>query len=320
MGETFSAFCRRVQQIQEGRGWKFARGLTDPDMDAWQTRIGFVFPPEMRELLSIGYPVAARKEDMRSVGPVTSSKGTTILRVRGRHVEIPTSLARRRLFREATYMHWGFVDWGKTTPSNVAFVEELALGRQLDILRFEIQKNGAWPLEWGPRPAPTRPDQGDWRPAPSGDKEEWRRSYDAELDRLIDEHIGDVPPMVPLDSRTLIVSSDEPGMPVFMYWFGSELHLHGFDLAGGLARSASVFPPDMTVTPRWTFWSQFASLYGDAEDSNGVRREYDALVQRMQSSPDPSAVYRSFHEMHATGEDPDPGLWVTLREAGSASG
>jgi hypothetical protein len=108
-------------------------------------------------------------------------------------------------------------------------------------------------------------------------------------------------------------------MPVFMYWFGSELHFHGFDLAGGLARSAGMFPPDMTVTPRWTFWSQFASLYGDAEDSNGVRREYDALVHRMQSSPDPSAVYRSSHEMHARGEDPDPGLWVALEEAGSSS-
>jgi hypothetical protein len=272
----------------------------------------------MREKLSIGYPVAARKEDMRSVGPARSLDGKTILRVRGRHINIPTSLAERWPFREATYMHMGFIDWGRTTTSNVAFVEELARGRQLDILRFEIQMNGAWPLEWGPRPA-VKPREQREPIATSSDGDGWGRYYDADLDRLIDEHIDDVPPVVPLDSRTLIVSSDEPGMPVFMYWFGSELHLYGFDLASGLARSAGVFPPDMTVTPRWTFWSQFASLCGDAEDSHGIRREYDALVHRMRSLPDPSAVYRSFHEMHAKSEDPDPGLWDALEEAGSPS-
>jgi hypothetical protein len=104
------------------------------------------------------------------------------------------------------------------------------------------------------------------------------------------------------------------------YWFGSELHLHAFDLAGGLARSASVFPPGMSVAPRWTFWSQFACIYSFADDSSRVRREHDVLTQRMLNASDPTAVYRSFHGMHAKGEDPDPGLWVDLDEAGSDTG
>jgi hypothetical protein len=55
----------------------------------------------------------------------------------------------------------------------------------------------------------------------------------------VDEHIGQMPPLVPLDSRTLITTSEESGMPVFMYWFGEELHLDAFDLAGSLARAAA---------------------------------------------------------------------------------
>jgi hypothetical protein len=43
-----------------------------------------------------------------------------------------------------------------------------------------------------------------------------------------------------------------------MYWFGSELHLDSFDLAGFLAAPVGIFPPDMTVIPRWTLWTQFA--------------------------------------------------------------
>ena len=60
-----------------------------------------------------------------------------------------------------------------------------------------------------------------------------------ELDRVVDEHIGQVPPLVLLDSKTLITTSEESGMPVFMYWFGEELHLDAFDLAGSLARAAA---------------------------------------------------------------------------------
>lgn len=253
MDESFGAFCRRVQAIQESHGWKFAPGLTEAAMDAWQARIGFVFPPEMREMLSIGYPVAARKEQVRSVGPMQRSDGKIILRVRKRHIMIPQWLARRRPFREATYMHWSFVDWATTTVANVELVEELARGRQHELLRFQIQMNGAWPLEWGPRPEAT-----------SLEKREMGGEdlYDTELDRVIDERIGEVPPLVPLDSRTLVASSEQAGMPVFMYWFGEELHLHAFDLAGSLARAAGVFPPNMAVTPRWTFWSQFAEIGG----------------------------------------------------------
>lgn len=63
----------------------------------------------------------------------------------------------------------------------------------------------------------------------------WKGLYDMD----VDEHIGQMPPLVPLDSRTLITTSEESGMPVFMYWFGEELHLDAFDLAGSLARAAA---------------------------------------------------------------------------------
>ena len=315
MDETFDTFCRRVQTLSEAKGWRFAPGLREADLDAWEARIGFVFPPEMRQMLSLGYPVAARKEDMRSVGPVTRQHdGKVSLRVRGRHFMIPGWLARSRPVREATYTHWRFVDWGNTKADNVAFVEELARQRQLDHLRFEIQKKGAWPLEWGPRPVDAAPKSSDgWTvmETPGGSFR-----YNAAIDRVIDQHIGEVPPLIPLDSRSLIASAPEPGQPVFMYWFGSLLHLDSFDLAGFLAARVGIFPPDMTVIPRWTFWSQFAEIASDPDDSNRVRREHDVLVRRMQTAPDPTAVYRSFHRMHPKDDDPDPGLWAALTELG----
>jgi hypothetical protein len=141
-------------------------------------------------------------------------------------------------------------------------------------------------------------------------------NYNAVLDRVFDEHIGEVPPLIPLDSRSLIASSPEAGQPVFMYWFGSLLHLDSFDLAGFLAARVGIFPPDMTVIPRWTFWSQFAEILSDPDDSNRVRREYEVLVQRMRTAPDPTAVYRSFHRMHPKDDDPDPGLWDALSAVG----
>ena len=138
--------------------------------------------------------------------------------------------------------------------------------------------------------------------------------YNAAINRVIDQHIGEVPPLIPLDSRSLIASAPEPGQPVFMYWFGSLLHLDSFDLAGFLAARVGIFPPDMTVIPRWTFWSQFAEIASDPDDSTRVRREHEVLVDRMRTAPDPTAVYRSFHRMHPKDDDPDPGLWVALAE------
>jgi hypothetical protein len=120
--------------------------------------------------------------------------------------------------------------------------------------------------------------------------------------------------LIPLDSRSLIASSPEPGQPVFMYWFGSELHLDSFDLAGFLAPRVGIFPPDMTVIPRWTFWNQFAEISSGHPDR--VRREHEVLVQRMQTAPDPTAVYRSFHGMYPKDDDPDPDLWVRIAEVG----
>ena len=89
--------------------------------------------------------------------------------------------------------------------------------------------------------------------------------------------------------------------------------------AGGAVQARArvgIFPPDMTVIPRWTFWSQFAEIASDPDDSNRVRREHDVLVRRMQTAPDPTAVYRSFHRMHPKDDDPDPGLWAALTELG----
>ena len=48
MDDTFGQFCRKVQRLSEAKGWRFAPGLKEADLDAWEARIGFVFPPEMR--------------------------------------------------------------------------------------------------------------------------------------------------------------------------------------------------------------------------------------------------------------------------------
>jgi hypothetical protein len=45
-------------------------------------------------------------------------------------------------------------------------------------------------------------------------------------------------------------------------------------------------------------------------------RRVRGVVHRMQTAPDPTAVYRSFHGMYPKDDDPDPGLWVRIAEVG----
>ena len=233
-----ASFFEQAKDIKTGGGWRYAPGLTDAELDAWERRLPIVFPPEVRVLLGVGFPVRAPAEELRSIGPMTTAEGKkTVLRVRGRHLHIPTWLARRRPLREATFMHYGLIDWAATSSENVAWVQELAVDRQRELLQFHITHNGYWPEQWGERPD----DHG-------------------ELAHVIAARMPEAPSFVPLDSRTSTVSSSERGLPVFMYWFGEELHLHAFDLAAGVGRDASLLPPRIDVSPTWTFWSQFASL------------------------------------------------------------
>jgi hypothetical protein len=246
------------------------------------------FPPELREALQIGFPVAAPANERRDSGPLTVRKEggrpKVVARIGKRRFRLPDRLGRRWPIRERTYTHAHFVDWHDTSVEGVAKVKNLMWDRQRELLTFWVEQ-WSWPREWGP--PITEPDA---------------------LADAIAEHLPTMPQLVPLDSRTCMASGDEGGLPVFQYWFGEELHLHAFDLMGSLAGQAGILPPLMVTAPRWTFWSQFAFLDDGARarDSETIRRQHDALVAYFLGSEHPDRVYRSFHHLYGDGEgDPD---------------
>ena len=302
MNETraLEGFCLIVQRTQQARGWRYAEGLSETALDTWERRLNFTFPPEMRTTLQIGFPVRAPAHDRRNFGISTIyKKGTRTnkakIRVGKWRIDVPMWLGRRRPFVEPTYTHTEFVDWHDTSQKGVDGIDQLIWTRQSEQLAFEI-RGGHWPMEWGSRPSRR------WDGDHPGDPNE--------LSEVVAERLPEMPPLVPLDTRTFMPSSPLRGMPVYQYWFGQELHVHAFDLVGALARQAGLLPPpEMRRPPKWGgFWSQFASLDNDPADPDStiVKRQHDAFVAYCRGSERLQAVYRSFHQLYSKDEeDPD---------------